>query len=44
MASVRPNTENDPDDPFHALVPRYDLVLTYGGGDPVVRGYEAERE
>jgi spore maturation protein CgeB len=32
--------ESRPDDPFHALVPRYDLVLTYGGGDPVVRAYE----
>ncbi len=31
----------DPADPFHALVPEYDLVLTYGGGDPVVRGYVA---
>jgi spore maturation protein CgeB len=31
----------DPDDPFRALVPRYDLVFTYGGGDPVVRGYLA---
>ena len=31
----------DPGDPFAALVPRYDLVLTYGGGDPVVRGYRA---
>ena len=30
----------DPDDPFHALVPRYDMVLTYGGGEPVVRAYE----
>lgn len=29
----------DPADPFHALVPRYDMVLTYGGGDPVVRAY-----
>jgi spore maturation protein CgeB len=29
------------DDPFLALIPRYDLVLTYGGGDPVVRAYEA---
>jgi spore maturation protein CgeB len=28
-------------DPFRALVPRYDLVLTYGGGDPVVRAYES---
>ena len=30
-----------PADPFHALVPRYDMVLTYGGGEPVVRGYAA---
>jgi spore maturation protein CgeB len=29
------------DDPFRPLIPRYDLVLTYGGGDPVVRAYEA---
>jgi spore maturation protein CgeB len=32
---------NDPADPFHSLVPRYDLVLTYGGGPPVVRTYAA---
>jgi spore maturation protein CgeB len=31
----------DPGDPFRALVPRYDLVLTYGGGDPVVAAYTA---
>jgi spore maturation protein CgeB len=31
--------EHDPADPFHALVPRYDLVLTYGGGEPVVAAY-----
>jgi spore maturation protein CgeB len=31
----------NPNDPFHALVPRYDLVLTYGGGDPVVKAYMA---
>jgi len=31
----------DPADPFRALVPRFDLVLTYGGGDPVVRAYRA---
>src|ERR687887_223880 len=30
----------NPADPFRALIPRYDLVLTYGGGDPVVRAYE----
>jgi spore maturation protein CgeB len=33
--------EKDPQDPFHSAVPRYDLVFTYGGGDPVVRAYEA---
>jgi spore maturation protein CgeB len=26
-------------DPFRALIPRYDLVLTYGGGAPVVTAY-----
>lgn len=30
-----------PDDPFHACVPRYDLVFTYGGGAPLVRAYHA---
>jgi spore maturation protein CgeB len=30
-----------PDEPFRPLIPRYDLILTYGGGDPVVRGYRA---
>jgi spore maturation protein CgeB len=29
----------DPVDAFHALVPRYDLILTYGGGPPVVDAY-----
>ena len=24
--------ENDPDDPFRKLIPRYDFILTYGGG------------
>jgi spore maturation protein CgeB len=28
-------------DRFRALVPAYDLVLTYGGGEPVVRAYAA---
>jgi len=27
-------------DPFHALISRYDLVLTYGGGSPVVDAYQ----
>src|SRR5690348_2446886 len=30
----------DPADPFRALVPRFDLLLTYGGGAPVVAAYE----
>jgi spore maturation protein CgeB len=28
-------------DPFRTCVPRYDLILTYGGGDPVVAAYRA---
>jgi spore maturation protein CgeB len=32
---------SDPSDPFHALVPQYDAVFTYGGGEPVTRAYEA---
>jgi spore maturation protein CgeB len=31
----------DPHDPLRTLVPRYDLVLTYGGGEPVRRAYLA---
>ena len=31
--------QNDSSDPFRALIPRYDLVLTYGGGDPVIDAY-----
>jgi spore maturation protein CgeB len=31
----------DPSDPFHLLVPAYDLVLTYGGGEPVKAAYRA---
>ncbi|ATB28885.1 CgeB family protein [Melittangium boletus] len=33
--------EKDPGDPFRALVPRYDHILTYGGGEPVVSAYRA---
>lgn len=29
-----------PEDPFRALIPRYDLILTYGGGNPVIQAYE----
>ena len=32
--------ESNPADPFRPLVPRYDFVLTYGGGDPVVEAYK----
>ena len=28
-------------DPFRALIPKYDMVLTYGGGNPVVRAYQS---
>jgi len=31
--------EAAPDDELRTLVPRYGLVLTYGGGEPVVRRY-----
>jgi spore maturation protein CgeB len=31
----------DPADPFRGLVTDYDLILTYGGGDPVVNAYRA---
>jgi spore maturation protein CgeB len=33
--------ERSPEHPFRTLIPRYDQVLTYGGGDAVVRGYRA---
>jgi spore maturation protein CgeB len=29
----------DPGDPFHKLIPAYDIVFTYGGGPPVVDRY-----
>lgn len=31
---------SNPSDAFHREVRRYDLVLTYGGGEPVVTAYE----
>ncbi|MGH8503424.1 MAG: CgeB family protein [Gammaproteobacteria bacterium] len=37
LASVEGNAA----DPFRALIPRYDLILTYGGGPPVVEAYRA---
>lgn len=33
--------QNNPEDPFKKLIPQYDFILTYGGGDPVVKAYEA---
>jgi spore maturation protein CgeB len=30
-----------PDHPMHRELPRIDMVLTYGGGDPVVYGYRS---
>ena len=33
--------EGNPDDPLRALVRRYDIVLTYGGGDAVIDRYRA---
>ncbi len=30
----------NPQDPFHPLIPRYDLIFTYGGGQPVISAYE----
>ena len=31
---------NDLGDPFHALIPQFDIVFTYGGGPPVVEAYQ----
>jgi spore maturation protein CgeB len=31
--------ERDPQNPLRALLPEYDLVLTYGGGEPVCDAY-----
>ena len=33
--------QSDPSDAFADLIPQYDLILTYGGGDPVVNAYTA---
>lgn len=37
LAELRAN----PDHPSHRILPRLDAVLTYGGGPPVIRAYEA---
>ena len=31
----------NPRDPFASLIPRYDVIFTYGGGEPVVSAYTA---
>lgn len=31
---------HDASDPFRPLVPQYDLIFTYGGGEPVVSAYK----
>src|SRR3954452_16363604 len=33
--------DQNPDDAFRACIPEYDFIFTYGGGPPVVRGYES---
>jgi len=33
--------QHHPDDPFRPCIPAYDLILTYGGGAPVVKRYQA---
>jgi spore maturation protein CgeB len=33
--------QENPDDAFRALVPHYDFIFTYGGGDRVVANYHA---
>lgn len=32
--------ETNPNDPFRELIPKYDVILTYGGGQPVIDAYE----
>jgi spore maturation protein CgeB len=32
--------DQNPSDPFRDLIPKYDFVFTYGGGDPVVEHYK----
>lgn len=33
--------QKNQNDPFRKCIPCYDLILTYGGGEPVVRAYKA---
>lgn len=32
--------DREPLDPFRDLIPRYDMIFTYGGGDPVANAYK----
>ena len=32
---------HDCHDPFRSLIPQYDFILTYGGGDPVANAYKS---
>jgi spore maturation protein CgeB len=38
-AATLERVSHDRGDPFRSLVPLYDVVFTYGGGDSVVQGY-----
>jgi len=33
--------QHNAEDPFLSLIPKYDLILTYGGGEPVMQAYKA---
>ena len=32
--------DRNPADPFISVIPRYDFIFTYGGGEPVIDGYK----
>ena len=40
LERVKATAPGEPD-PFRALIPRYDVIFTYGGGPPVVAAYQA---
>jgi spore maturation protein CgeB len=40
-AATLERVQQDPQDPFRPLIPRYDIIFTYGGGSPVIDGYLA---
>ena len=41
LARARVPLDADPEDSFRSVLPSFDFVFTYGGGDPVVRDYRA---